>query len=51
MRSKAEIKAKIKSIDYRHYICAGISVGFILLAVFAFPHSFGRIGERFGTSV
>ena len=47
MRSKAEIKAKIKSIDYRHYICAGISVGCILLTVFAFPHSFGRIGEAF----
>ena len=47
MRSIEEIKAKIKSIDYRHYVCAGISVGFVFLTVFAFPHSFGRIGEAF----
>lgn len=34
----------IKS-DYRHWICIGITLCFLLLAVFVFPHAFGRIIE------
>lgn len=36
---------KIKGLDYRHYISAGITVIFALLTVFVFPTSFIRIGE------
>lgn len=36
-----------KKIDYRHYICAGISVAFILINIFCFPYTFPRLGEAF----
>ena len=45
---------KLKGLDYRHYICAGITLIFILLNIFVFPYSFPRIWETlidFGTSV
>lgn len=31
--------------DYRHWICIGITLCFVLLAVFVFPHAFPRILE------
>lgn len=36
---------KMKTIDYRHYICAAITMVFLLLAVFHFRYGFGRILE------
>ena len=44
---------KIKSIDYRHYISAGITIIFALITIFVFPSAFKRLGEAFrdfGTS-
>lgn len=35
----------IKQIDYRHYICAVITLASVLLAIFRFPYAFGRIVE------
>ena len=49
----AKVKSIIKTIDYRHYICAGITIVFILLNIFVFKYSFPRIWESiidFGTS-
>lgn len=37
----------LKSIDYRHYICATITVAFILINAFVFPYTFPRLGEAF----
>lgn len=48
-----KVKSIIKTIDYRHYICAGITIVFILLNIFVFQYSFLRIWESvidFGTS-
>ena len=36
-----------KKIDYRHYICAGITVAFILINIFCFPYTFPRLFEAF----
>ena len=44
---------KLKSINYRHYICAGITLCFALLNIFVFKYSFPRIWESikdFGSS-
>ena len=44
---------KLKRLNYRHYICAGITLLLILLNIFVFPYSFPRIWESlidFGTS-
>lgn len=43
-----------KNLDYRHYICAGITLAFILINIFCFPYTFPRIGEAirdFGLSI
>ena len=48
------LKIKAKCIDYRHYICAGITLLFILLNIFVFRYSFPRIWESlidFGISI
>lgn len=37
----------LKSIDYRHYICATITVASILINAFVFPYTFPRLGEAF----
>ncbi len=37
----------LKSIDYRYYICATITVAFILINAFVFPYTFPRLGEAF----
>lgn len=34
-----------RRVNYRHYICAAITVGFILLTVFAFPNALARLIE------
>lgn len=36
---------KFKKINYRHYICAVITLGFIACAIFVFPKAFTRIIE------
>ena len=44
----------LKSLDYRHYICIAITLGFVACAVFLFPAAFGRIIEScrdFGLSI
>lgn len=44
----------IKKIDYRHVLCILITVTFLLLSVFVFSSSFGRLvegGRDFGLSV
>ncbi len=47
MSVKTRIKTAIKSIDYRHYICAGITLVFAIVAIFAFPYAFPRLKEGF----
>ncbi len=42
---RLRIKTFFKNLDYRHYICAGITAIFVLLAVFVFPYALGRLGE------
>ena len=37
----------MKRINYRHFICLGITVLSVLLAVFCFPYAFGRLIESF----
>ena len=47
------ILLKLKTIDYRHYICIGITITFTLLSIFVFKHAFPRLIESFidlGTS-
>lgn len=41
------LKTFFKELDYRHYICAAITVAFILINAFVFPYTFPRIGEAF----
>ena len=41
------IKNFIKQINYRHYICVGITIAFVLVSVFVFPDAFIRVGESF----
>ena len=39
--------------DYRHFICIGITIVFLLLSIFYFKYAFGRLLETFadiGTS-
>ena len=36
---------KIKKINYRHYICVGITLICLIYAIFVFPNSIIRIGE------
>lgn len=42
-----KIVSAIKKIDYRHYICVGITIAFILMNIFCFPYTFPRLGEAF----
>ena len=35
----------LKKINYRHYICAGITLGCIAILVFCFPYAFQRLIE------
>ncbi len=35
----------MKKINYRHYICIGITALFVVMSVFVFPHAFGRFVE------
>ena len=37
----------MKRINYRHYICIAITLGFLACSVFVFPHALGRIIECF----
>lgn len=49
-----KFREKLKSLNYRHYICAGITLVFVLLNIFVFKYSFPRIFESFkdlGTSL
>lgn len=46
--------ARLKKVDYRHYICIAITLGFIAVTVFVFPYAFRRIvegGRDFGRSI
>lgn len=48
-RTDMENKEK-KRFDYRHIICAAITLGFMACAVFVFPAALGRViegGRRF----
>lgn len=50
----SDMKKGVKAIDYRHFICAGITLAFLLVSVFVFPSAFGRIIESvrdFGLSI
>lgn len=40
-----ELKERLRKIDYRHYICIAITLGFVCCAVFVFPSAFTRICE------
>lgn len=49
-----KLKAFFRNIDYRHYVCAGITVAFVLVNIFCFPYTFPRLGEAlrdFGLSI
>ena len=41
------MKNFFKNLNYRHYICCGITIGFILISAFCFPYAFPRLGESF----
>ena len=48
------MKKGVRAIDYRHFICGGITLAFLLVSVFVFPSAFGRIIESvrdFGLSI
>ena len=36
---------KLLKIDYRHYICIGLTIIFLLLAIFYFKYAYIRIFE------
>lgn len=36
---------RLKKLDYRHYICVGIALVFLFVAIFCFPYAFGRLVE------
>lgn len=42
-----KFRAWIKKLDYRHYICTAITLGFVAVAIFAFPYAFRRMLESF----
>ena len=44
---KRRIAQFLKSVDYRHYICIAIIVGFLACTIFIFPSAFIRIIESF----
>ena len=44
---KLNFKEFIKKIDYRHYICFIITVGFVLISAFVFPYAIPRLIEAF----
>lgn len=56
-RIKQQIKRlfkRLKRLDYRHYICVGITLVMIFTAIFGFPYAFGRLIESikdFGLSI
>lgn len=39
------LKAKLKSINYLHYVCIAISLCFVLISVFVFSNAYTRIWE------
>lgn len=39
------LKERLKTVNYRHYICIGITLGFLACTVFLFPYAFGRLLE------
>lgn len=41
------MRKKLKAIDYRHYICVCITLGFLALSVFYFKYADDRIAESF----
>lgn len=40
-------KMMFKQFDYRHFICIGITISFIICSAFVFPTAFGRLIEGF----
>ncbi len=44
---RQDLKAFFKDVDYRHYICIAITIGFALVSAFVFPHAIPRLGEAF----
>lgn len=49
-----KVKEFFKRLDYRHYICLVITLGFVACTVFLFPSAFGRVvegGRDLGLSV
>lgn len=38
---------RLKSLDYRHYICIEITAAVIVVAIYCFPYAFGRLIESF----
>lgn len=42
-----KIKTFFLNLNYRHYLCVGLSVAFLLISVFVFPYAYPRIGESF----
>lgn len=52
--TRQELKTFFKNVDYRHYICIGITLCFVLMLVFVFPHAVPRLWESlrdFGLSI
>lgn len=40
-------KFSLRKLDYRHYICIFITIGFILCSIFCFPYAIYRLAESF----
>lgn len=52
-KKRSKQKRKIR-INYRHYICVAITIGFLLCSIFVFPNALGRViesGRDFGLSI
>lgn len=45
LHSGGDYVRRLRNINYRHYICIGITLGFVALSVFVFRRAFTRITE------
>lgn len=51
---KTKVRQFFEKLDYRHYICVGITIAFALTNAFVFPYTFPRLWESirdFGLSI
>ena len=47
MMNAESIKARLKGIDYRHYVVLGITLLFVVLGAFVYRNSYIRVYETY----